>query len=194
MAVLGASALAQGAQGQQSLTDDVLQIQVKYVPLQDRVLAQVRTRDERVHSIWYTRRMLSRFVPNYLILAARSARSDQVNVSPTEVGGDADMQNETALKPDSSADVEPSCLNGSLDPNTPMLPSTVDLSFPGGKFINLVFVDACNRRLQLQLHLEVGARFLTLMVDAAVVGKWAEPFMARTSPAGVDRSQERTPK
>ena len=43
---------------------DIHQIQVKYDALADRLLLQIRTRDEQLFPIWLTRRMVMRSMVN----------------------------------------------------------------------------------------------------------------------------------
>jgi hypothetical protein len=44
---------------------DIHQIQVKYDALADRLLLQIRTRDEQLFPIWLTRRMVIRLWPHF---------------------------------------------------------------------------------------------------------------------------------
>jgi hypothetical protein len=54
---------------------DIHQIQVKYDALADRLLLQIRTREEVLFPIWLTRRMVMRLWPHFRIMVSRQPRA-----------------------------------------------------------------------------------------------------------------------
>lgn len=166
---------------------DIHQIQVRYEPVADRLLMQVRTRDEQLFAIWLTRRMVMRLWPHFRqavvnLAVARSAPGAMAVPEAREMLAEA--AREKALeKADFKTRFDPSAAKPALGPE-PMLPVAVDLGkAPGGALVFAVR-DTQGRTLELKLGEDLANGLMKLVESALVAAEWGLVAAPRSAPAG----------
>ena len=154
---------------------DIHQIQVKYDPLADRLLLQIRTRDDSLFPIWLTRRMVMRLWPHFRgmvsgLAVTRSAPSALAVPEARDMLADAARQR--ALK---SADFKTEFKAGNarqpLGPE-PVLPTAIDLRPAQGQAVVLVIRDSEGRSLELAFGEDLAHGLLTLVESALASSEW----------------------
>ncbi|MEI6026001.1 MAG: hypothetical protein WCT47_04830 [Betaproteobacteria bacterium] len=154
---------------------DIHQIQVKYDPLADRLLLQIRTRDELLFPIWLTRRMVMRLWPHFRgmvsgLAVTRSAPSAMAVPEARDMLAEA--ARERALRSaDFKTQFDPSSAKQALGPE-PMLPTAIDLRPAKGQAVVLVIRDANGRSLELAFGEDLAHGLSRLVESALVASEW----------------------
>ena len=173
---------------------DIHQIQVKYEPVADRLLMQVRTRDEQLFALWLTRRMVMRLWPHFRHLVtdlavARTAPSAMPVPEAREMMAQA--AREKALQStDFKTKFNPTSTKLPLGPE-PMLPAAIDLGKAPGGAVILAVRDTQGRSLELRLGEDLANGWMKLVESALAVSGWglvappAPPEPAAAKPARV---------
>ena len=154
---------------------DIHQIQVKYDALADRLLLQIRTRDEQLFPIWLTRRMVIRLWPHFRGMVSGLAVS---RTSPTAMAVPeardmlAEAARERALKSaDFKTEFNASAAKQPLGPE-PVLPTAIDLRPAKGQAVVLVIRDAHGRSLELAFGEDLAHGLLKLVESALAASEW----------------------
>jgi hypothetical protein len=151
------------------------QIQVKYDHLADRLLLQIRTRDELLFPIWLTRRMVIRLWPHFRgmlsgLAVTRSAPSAMAVPEARDMLADA--ARERALQSaDFKTEFDASAAKQPLGPE-PMLPAAIDLRPAKGQAVVLVIRDADGRSLELAFGEDLAHGLSRLVESALVASEW----------------------
>ena len=154
---------------------DIHQIQVKYDPQADRLLLQIRTREEQLFAVWLTRRMVIRLWPHFRGMVSGMAVS---RVAPSALAVPeardmlADAAREQALK---SADFQTTFdASGAQQPlgTEPVLPSAIDLSPAKGQAVLMVIRDPQGRSLEMAFGEDLAHGLVTLVESALVSSEW----------------------
>jgi hypothetical protein len=154
---------------------DIHQIQVKYDPLADRLLLQIRTRDELLFLIWLTRRMVIRLWPHFRgmvsgLAVTRSAPSAMAVPEARDMLADA--ARERALRSaDFKTEFDTSGAKQPLGPE-PVLPAAIDLRPAKGQAVVLVIRDADGRSLELAFGEDLAHGLSRLVESALVASEW----------------------
>jgi len=154
---------------------DIHQIQVKYDALADRLLLQIRTRDEQLFPIWLTRRMVIRLWPHFRgmvsgLAVTRSAPSALAVPEARDMLADA--AHERALKSaDFKTEFNASAATQPLGPD-PVLPTAIDLHSAAGQAVVLVIRDAQGRSLPLPFGEDLAHGLLKLVESALAGSEW----------------------
>ena len=154
---------------------DIHQIQVKYDPLADRLLLQIRTRDELLFPIWLTRRMVIRLWPHFRgmvsgLAVTRSAPSAMAVPEARDMLADA--ARERALQSaDFKTEFDTSGAKQPLGPE-PVLPAAIDLRPAKGQAVVLVIRDANGRSLELAFGEDLAHGLSRLVESALVASEW----------------------
>ena len=154
---------------------DIHQIQVKYDPLADRLLLQIRTRDELLFPIWLTRRMVIRLWPHFRgmvsgLAVTRSAPSAMAVPEARDMLADA--ASERALQSaDFKTEFDTSGAKQPLGPE-PVLPAAIDLRPAKGQAVVLVIRDADGRSLELAFGEDLAHGLSRLVESALVASEW----------------------
>lgn len=154
---------------------DIHQIQVKYDPLADRLLLQIRTRDELLFPIWLTRRMVMRLWPHFRgmvsgLAVSRSAPSAMAVPEARDMMAEA--ARERALK---SADFKTQFDTTSVKQplgSEPVLPTAIDLRPAQGQAVVLVIRDAAGRSLELAFGEDLAHGLMKLVESALAASEW----------------------
>jgi hypothetical protein len=154
---------------------DIHQIQVKYDPVQDRLLMQVRTRDDQLFGLWLTRRMVMRMWPpvRQLMTAIAVDRSAPGAMAVPEAREMlAQAARERALKStDFKTQFNPAATKLPLGAE-PMLPAAIDLRKAPRGAIVLAIRDAQGRSLELQLGEDLANGWMKLIENALAQSDW----------------------
>jgi hypothetical protein len=151
------------------------QIQVKYDHLADRLLLQIRTRDELLFPIWLTRRMVIRLWPHFRgmlsgLAVTRSAPSAMAVPEARDMLADA--ARERALQSaDFKTEFDASAAKQPLGPE-PMLPAAIDLRPAKGQAVVLVIRDADGRSLELAFGEDLAHGLSRLVESALAASEW----------------------
>ena len=154
---------------------DIHQIQVKYDPLADRLLLQIRTRDELLFPIWLTRRMVIRLWPHFRgmvsgLAVTRSAPSAMAVPEARDMLAEA--ARERALQSaDFKTQFDTSGAKQPLGPE-PVLPAAIDLRPAKGQAVVLVIRDANGRSLELAFGEDLAHGLSRLVESALVASEW----------------------
>ena len=154
---------------------DIHQIQVKYDPLADRLLLQIRTRDELLFPIWLTRRMVIRLWPHFRgmvsgLAVTRSAPSAMAVPEARDMLAEA--ARERALQSaDFKTQFDTSGAKQPLGPE-PVLPAAIDLRPAKGQAVVLVIRDADGRSLELAFGEDLAHGLSRLVESALVASEW----------------------
>jgi hypothetical protein len=154
---------------------DIHQIQVKYDALADRLLLQIRTRDEQLFPIWLTRRMVIRLWPHFRgmvsgLAVTRSAPSALAVPEARDMLAEA--ARERALKSaDFKTEFNASAAKQPLGPE-PVLPTAIDLRPAKGQAVVLVIRDAQGRSLELAFGEDLAHGLLKLVESALAASEW----------------------
>ncbi|MFM1856905.1 MAG: hypothetical protein RLZ83_2214 [Pseudomonadota bacterium] len=155
---------------------DIHQIQVKYEPVADRLLMQVRTRDEQLFALWLTRRMVMRLWPHFRQLVtdlavARTAPAAMPVPEAREMLAQAAREKalqstdfKTKFTPAPAAKLP-------LGPE-PMLPAAIDLGKAPGGAVILAVRDTQGRSLELRLGEDLANGWMKLVENALAVSEW----------------------
>lgn len=166
---------------------DIHQIQVKYDPLADRLLLQIRTRDEQLFPIWLTRRMVIRLWPHFrgMVSGLAVTRSAPTAMAVPEARDMlADAARERALKAaDFRTQFDPSGAKQPLGPE-PVLPTAIDLRPAKGQAVVLVIRDAAGRSLELAFGEDLAHGLLKLVESALAASEWG--LVAQAAPAAAE--------
>ena len=163
---------------------DIHQIQVKYDALADRLLLQIRTRDEQLFPIWLTRRMVIRLWPHFRgmvsgLAVTRSAPSALAVPEARDMLADA--ARERALKSaDFKTEFNSTAAMQPLGPE-PVLPTAIDLRPAKGQAVVLVIRDAQGRSLELAFGEDLAHGLLKLVESALATSEWG--LVAPSAPA-----------
>jgi hypothetical protein len=165
---------------------DIHQIQVKYEPVQDRLLMQVRTRDEQLFGLWLTRRMVMRMWPPVRQLMT-SIAVDRTAPGATPVPEAREMlaqaARERALKStDFKTQFNPTATKLPLGPE-PMLPTAIDLRKAPRGAIVLAIRDTQGRSLELQLGEDLANGWMKLVENALAQADWGIEIVAKAPEA-----------
>ena len=166
---------------------DIHQIQVKYDPLADRLLLQIRTRDELLFPIWLTRRMVIRLWPHFRgmvsgLAVTRSAPSAMAVPEARDMLAEA--ARERALKSaDFKTEFNTSSGKQPLGPE-PVLPTAIDLRPAQGQAVVLVIRDTAGRSLELAFGEDLAHGLMKLVESALVAAEWGLVAAPRPAPAG----------
>ena len=153
---------------------DIHQIQVKYEPVADRLLMQVRTRDEQLFALWLTRRMVMRLWPHFRQLVtdlavARTAPAAMPVPEAREMMAQA--AREKALQStDFKTKFNPTSTKLPLGPE-PMLPAAIDLGKAPGGAVILAVRDSQGRSLELRLGEDLANGWMKLVENALAVSE-----------------------
>ena len=154
---------------------DIHQIQVKYDPLADRLLLQIRTRDESLFPIWLTRRMVMRLWPHLhgMVSGLAVTRSAPAALAVPEARDMlADAARQRALKSaDFKTEFNPSSARQPLGPE-PALPMAIDLRPAQGQAVVLVIRDTAGHSLELALGEDLAHGLLALVESALASSDW----------------------
>lgn len=173
---------------------EIHQIQVRYEPLADRLLLQIRTRDERLFALWLTRRMTLRLHPHLVHTVATMAVSRSAPAS-TVVPEARDMlaaaAREQALRnADFQTAFDASAAQPALGPE-PMLPTAIDIMQGERPGLSLRVRDAHGRSLDLHLGEEFATAFLQLIGQALAQADWG---VATAGTAALNEAQPSAPR
>lgn len=168
---------------------DIHQIQVRYDPLEDRLLLQIRTRAGEMFSTWLTRRMVARLWPPFLeaVATAPVARhSPRATVSPEA----REMLSQVAReRPLPQADFEtPFEMRPVAEPlgAAPLLPAAMNLARDPGGGVLLRMREARGRHLELRLGDDLAAALLRLLEKALAASEWGLGPAPGGEPAAMD--------
>ena len=154
---------------------DIHQIQVKYDPLADRLLLQIRTRDDLLFPIWLTRRLVIRLWPHFRgmvsgLAVSRSAPSAMAVPEARDMLAEA--ARERALKSaDFKTEFNTSSVKQPLGPE-PVLPTAIDLRPAQGQAVVLVIRDAAGRSLELAFGEDLAHGLMKLVESALAASEW----------------------
>ena len=167
---------------------DIHQIQVKYDPLADRLLLQIRTRDEQLFPIWLTRRMVMRLWPHFrgMVSGLAVKRTAPAAMAVPEA---RDMLAEAARQralqsADFKTQFDVSSAKQPLGPE-PVLPTAIDLRPAQGQAVVLVIRDAAGRSLELAFGEDLAHGLLKLVESALATSEWG---LGGTAPAAESES------
>jgi hypothetical protein len=165
---------------------DIHQIQVKYDPLADRLLLQIRTREEQLFPIWLTRRMVVRLWPHFRGMVsglAVSRTAPSALAVPEARDMLADAARERALKAaDFKTAFNASAATQPLGPE-PVLPIAIDLRPAPGQAVVLVIRDNHGRSLELAFGEDLAHGLLKLVESALAGSEWGLGTPAAAQPA-----------
>lgn len=154
---------------------EIHQIQVKVDPLADRLLLQVRTRDEKLFAVWLTRRLTMRLLPHLVqtVSALAVARTAPGALAVPEARDmlAAAARDRALQNADFETAFDASSAQSALGPE-PMLPAEVDLVRGQSSGLSLRIRDRMGRSLDLFLGEEFALAFLQLVERAAVQADW----------------------
>lgn len=154
---------------------DIHQIQVKYDPLADRLLLQIRTRDEQLFPIWLTRRMVMRLWPHFrgLVSGLAVSRSAPAAMAVPEARDMlAEAARERALKSaDFKTQFDATSAKQPLGPE-PVLPTAIDLRPAEGHAVVLVIRDGAGRNLELAFGEDLAHGLMKLVESALATSEW----------------------
>ena len=165
---------------------DIHQIQVKYDPIADRLLLQIRTREEQLFPIWLTRRMVVRLWPHFrgMVSGLAVSRTAPAAVAVPEARDMlADAARERALKAtDFKTAFNASAATQPLGPE-PVLPIAIDLRPAPGQAVVLVIRDTHGRSLELAFGEDLAHGLLKLVESALAGSEWGLVTPAAAQPA-----------
>jgi len=165
---------------------DIHQIQVKYDPVADRLLLQIRTREEQLFPIWLTRRMVVRLWPHFrgMVSGLAVSRTAPAAVAVPEARDMlADAARERALKAaDFKTAFNASAATQPLGPE-PVLPIAIDLRPAPRQAVVLVIRDAHGRSLELAFGEDLAHGLLKLVESALAGSEWGLVTPAAAQPA-----------
>jgi hypothetical protein len=165
---------------------DIHQIQVKYDPLADRLLLQIRTREEQLFPIWLTRRMVVRLWPHFRGMVsglAVSRTAPSALAVPEARDMLAEAARERALKSaDFKTEFNASAAKLPLGPE-PILPTGIDLRPAPGQAVVLVIRDTHGRSLELAFGEDLAHGLLKLLESALAGSEWGLVTSAAAQPA-----------
>ena len=154
---------------------DIHQIQVKYDPLADRLMLQIRTRDEQLFPIWLTRRMVMRLWPHFRgMVSGLAVKSTAPAAMAVPEARDmlAEAARERALQSaDFKTQFDTSSAKQPLGPE-PVLPTAIDLRPAQGQAVVLVIRDAAGRSLELAFGEDLAHGLLKLVESALTTSEW----------------------
>ena len=154
---------------------DIHQIQVKYDPLADRLLLQIRTRDEQLFPIWLTRRMVMRLWPHFrgMVSGLAVKRTAPAAMAVPEARDMlAEAARERALQSaDFKTQFDTSSAKQPLGPE-PVLPTAIDLRPAQGQAVVLAIRDAAGRSLELAFGEDLAHGLLKLVESALATSEW----------------------
>jgi len=165
---------------------DIHQIQARYEPVADRLLLQVRTRQEQLFAIWLTRRMVMRLWPHLRqavvqLVMDRSAPSALAVPEARDMLADA--ARERALeKADFKTPFDASAAHHALGPE-PMLPVAIDLGRDAQGALVLSVRDMQGRQLSLNLGEDLANGLMKLVESALARADWGLVAAPRQAPA-----------
>jgi hypothetical protein len=154
---------------------DIHQMQVRYEPMEDRLLIQVRTRGGDLYAVWLTRRMALRLWPPFQDLVTRigvAQAAPQATVLPEARDMLAQAARERPLpNADFQTRFDASVVSQPLGPE-PLLPASIDLG-PGPKGGVLLKVrEHRARSLELRLGDDLATALARLMEKALASADW----------------------
>jgi hypothetical protein len=165
---------------------DIHQIQVKYDPVADRLLLQIRTREEQLFPIWLTRRMVVRLWPHFRGMVsglAVSRTAPSALAVPEARDMLADAARERALKAaDFKTAFNASAATQPLGPE-PILPTAIDLRPAAAQAVVLVIRDTHGRSLELAFGEDLAHGLLKLVESALAGSEWGLVTPAAAQPA-----------
>jgi hypothetical protein len=164
---------------------DIHQIQVKFDPVADRLLLQIRTRDDSLFPIWLTRRMVMRLWPHLrgMVSGLAVTRSAPTALAVPEARDMlADAARERALKStDFKTEFNASTAKQPLGPE-PVLPIAIDLRPAQRQAVALVVRDAHGRSLELAFGEDLAHGLLKLVESALAGSEWGLVTPAAAQP------------
>ena len=151
-------------------------MQVRYDPVADRILWQVRTRAGELFSAWLTRRMLLQWWPRFQDLVGQSALPTGVSAAAVLPEARAMLAETARGRPlpnaDFSAPFNPQATARPLGPE-PMLPNTIEMGLAStAPQLMLRLNDAQSRQLGLQLTPDLATALMRLIAQALAEAQW----------------------
>ncbi|MCU0919141.1 MAG: hypothetical protein MUF16_02210 [Burkholderiaceae bacterium] len=164
------------------------QIQIKYDPLADRLLMQVRTRAGEVFAIWLTRRMVQRLLPPFrqigVHLSLPNARPDSV-LLPEARAMLADAVHSRPLpNADFTQRFSTEDARQPMGPE-PLLAAEVELQADAQRGLRMQVREARGRQITLQFNDELHAALSRLFEQALATADWG--LAPAAAGAGADK-------
>lgn len=157
---------------------NIRQLQVSYIPEQDRLLTRINTQDGAEIRLWLTRRLVLRLWPGLiragetLALESLSSQHALAEVAPEARGMMADMAREAALgEADFSTPfaAEPASLPLGQEP---LLVNRVDLAPQGGGIMRVAFRQSETRGIEVRMAAPLLHAFCQLVQKEANKAEW----------------------
>lgn len=178
--------LFQGGTPSYNPRDMIHQIQIKYDPLADRLLMQVRTRAGELFAIWLTRRMVQRLLPPFQQLATRLTLAHAHPQSVVLPEARAMLEDAVRSRPLPNSDFSQ---HFSTDPASrplgqePLLAAEVELLADPQRGLRMLVREAQGRHLTLQLNDELHAALSRLFEQALAAADWGLQLPVAAAPA-----------
>ena len=162
-------------------------MQVRYDPVEDRLLLQIRTRAGELFSIWLTRRMVARLWGPFLeivssLQVARAAPHATVSPEAREM-----LSQSARERPLPGTDFKtPFQARPVAEPlgSTPLLPEAVNLARSEGGALLLRLREPKGRHLEMRLGDELATGLLRLLEQALAGSDWGLAAPASDDTAG----------
>ena len=151
------------------------QVSVAYQADQDRLLLRVRTRDDQLFEIWLTRRLMLRLWQPLQATAAALAVG-RVSSSATVLPEAREMMAQTMRERSTQAadfrsPFEETARERPLG-EEPMLVAAIDIKRQPDRQVDVVWRDAANRQLSMNLNPDLLNNLLTLLEKALQKSEW----------------------
>jgi hypothetical protein len=151
------------------------QIQIKYDPLADRLLMQVRTRAGEVFAIWLTRRMVQRLLPPFQQIGTRlslaKAHPDSVLLPEARAMLEDAVRSRPLPNADFTQDFSTDNTRQPLGAE-PLLAAEVELQADAQRGLRMQVREARGRQIALQFNEELHAALSRLFEQALAAADW----------------------
>lgn len=155
---------------------DIHQIQVKYDPVADRLLLQVRSRAGEVCAVWLTRRMCARLWPSFQQVVTQQGMERTAPGATVLPEAQAMLQQVARERPlpnaDFSTQFDPTPQVQPLGPE-PLLPAEIQMTPAGTGGMTLSLREHRARSLELRLSADLSSALLRLVDQALASADWA---------------------
>ena len=151
------------------------QVSIHYQVEQDRILMRLRTRDDSLYEIWFTRRMMSRVLQPLQQAVAQLALQTAAGGSTIMPEAQQMMLDSAREKSRQAADFQTPFNEAQAERplgEEPLLVTSVDLQVQGQSALKFALRDAQNRQLALELDDALAHNIMSLLSAALQQSEW----------------------
>lgn len=152
------------------------QIQIKYDAAADRLLMQVRTRDDELFAVWLTRRMVQRLWPPFQHVVTQLAVARAVPHAVAVPEARAMLAEAARSKPLPGADFSQKFAAAPDSPKPlgqePLLATEIELQSDGSHGLRMQLREQQGRHFALQINEELAIALLRLLEQALRAADW----------------------